>query len=94
VTVARPHGHAMVMVVDHGCGIEAKDLPHIFEPFYRSDPARARDTGGSGLGLASVEQIVRLHRGTIRLRSVPGRGATFVVYLPSAPAAAESPAAS
>jgi len=91
VTVARPHGHAMVMVVDHGCGIEPQDLPHIFEPFYRSDPARARDTGGSGLGLAIVEQIVRLHRGTIKVTSVPGRGSAFVVYLPSATAAAGSP---
>jgi len=93
VTVARPHGHAMVMVMDHGCGIEPQDLPHIFEPFYRSDPARARDTGGSGLGLAIVEQIVRLHRGTIKLTSVPGRGSAFVVYLPSATAAAGSPSA-
>jgi signal transduction histidine kinase len=86
VTVARPHGHGMVMVVDHGCGIEPQDLPHIFEPFYRSDPARARDTGGSGLGLAIVEQIVRMHRGTIKLTSVPGRGSAFVVYLPGATA--------
>ncbi len=85
VTVARPHGRAMVMVVDHGCGIEPPDLPHIFEPFYRADPARARDSGGTGLGLAIVEQIVRLHRGTIKVSSPPGRGATFVVYLPSAP---------
>jgi heavy metal sensor kinase len=87
VTVARPHGHAMVMVLDHGCGIEPQDLPHIFEPFYRADPARARDSGGTGLGLAIVEQIVRLHRGTIKVDSTPGRGATFVVYLPSAPGA-------
>jgi two-component system sensor histidine kinase SenX3 len=85
VTVARPHGHAMVMVVDHGCGIEPHDQAHIFEPFYRADPARARDTGGSGLGLAIVEQIVKMHRGTIKIDSAPGRGSTFAVYLPSAP---------
>lgn len=88
VTVARPHGHAMLMVVDQGCGIEPRDLPHIFEPFYRSDPARARETGGFGLGLAIVEQIVRLHRGTIKVASVPGRGTVFTVYLPNAPAGA------
>jgi len=91
VTVARPHGHAMLMVVDHGCGIDAEDLPHIFEPFYRADPARARATGGSGLGLAIVEQIVRLHGGTIKVASVPGRGSVFAVYLPSATAPAGSP---
>lgn len=85
VSVARPHGHAMVLVADHGCGIPPEDLPHIFEPFYRADPARARDTGGSGLGLAIVEQIVRLHRGTIKVASTPGSGSTFAVYLPSAP---------
>lgn len=91
VTVAQPHGHAMVMVVDHGCGIEPRDLPHIFEPFYRADPARARDTGGSGLGLAIVEQIVRQHHGDIRVTSVPGRRSAFVVYLPSAPPRPGSP---
>lgn len=85
LTVGRPKGHGMVMVSDHGCGIDSEDLPHIFEPFYRADPARARDTGGSGLGLAIVGQIVRLHRGTIKVASVPGRGSTFAVYLPSAP---------
>ena len=85
VRVAQPHGHAMVLVADQGCGIHPEDLPHIFEPFYRADPARARDTGGSGLGLAIVDQIVRLHRGTVKVASTPGSGSTFAVYLPSAP---------
>jgi signal transduction histidine kinase len=76
----------MLTILDHGCGISPAALPHIFEPFYRADPARARETGGTGLGLAIVDQIVRVHRGRIKVSGTPGRGSTFVVYLPSAPA--------
>ncbi len=84
ITVARARGHAMVAVLDHGCGIGPSDLPHIFEPFYRADPARARETGGAGLGLSIAQQLVRLHGGRIKVASVPGRGSTFAVYLPEA----------
>lgn len=81
--VGRANGSAFLSVLDHGCGIAPSDLPHVFEPFYRADPARARDTGGTGLGLAIVDQIVRLHGGEVRVATTPGKGATFVVYLPS-----------
>ena len=82
VSVGRVNGSAFLSVLDHGCGIAVADLPHVFEPFYRADPARARDTGGTGLGLAIVDQIVRLHGGQVKVASVPGQGSTFIVYLP------------
>ena len=78
-------GCASVSVSDHGCGIDADDLSHIFEPFYRTDPARARDTGGTGLGLAIADQIVRAHGGAIAVSSDPGAGSTFTMTLPLAP---------
>ena len=84
VSVARVDRDAVVTVRDSGCGIGAADLPHIFEPFFRADPARARDTGGSGLGLAIVDQIVRAHGGHIDVSSAPDEGATFAVVLPLA----------
>ena len=78
---------AHVSVRDHGCGIDAGDVPHIFEPFYRADPARARETGGTGLGLAIADQIARAHGGGISVASEPGIGSTFTLNLPLAPIA-------
>lgn len=74
---------ARVTVADTGCGIAPEDFPHIFEPFYRADPARARDTGGTGLGLAIAEQVARAHGGRIDVTSMPGIGSTFVLVLPA-----------
>jgi two-component system OmpR family sensor kinase len=90
LSVGTAKGQAMLSVLDHGCGIEAADLQHIFEPFYRADPARARDSGGTGLGLAIMDEIVRLHGGEVRVSSTPKRGSSFVVYLPARPAASPS----
>lgn len=81
--LAEADGQAVVTVRDEGCGISADDLPHIFEPFYRADPARARDTGGTGLGLAIADQIVRAHGGEIRVASELGRGSTFTILVPT-----------
>jgi len=76
------HAQACCQIVDSGIGISAEDLPHIFERFFRADPARNREEGGTGLGLAIGEWIVQAHRGRIEVESVPGRGSTFRVLIP------------
>jgi signal transduction histidine kinase len=70
-------------VSDSGSGIAAEDLPHIFERFYRADPARRHD-GSAGLGLAIAQWIVTAHRGRIQAANRPGQGSTFTVQLPAA----------
>ena len=75
-------------VRDTGIGIAAGDLPHIFERFWRADPARSRtgDRPGVGLGLAIAKWIVEAHGGSITVQSRPGRGTMFIIRLPKAPA--------
>lgn len=73
-----------VRVDDHGPGIPPESLPHLFEPYYRVDPARQR-TGGVGLGLSITKAIVDLHHGTIRAENRPEGGARFTVWLPMEP---------
>jgi heavy metal sensor kinase len=74
-------GHASLAVQDTGIGIAPEDAGRIFEPFLRLDDARARETGGAGLGLAIARAIVLAHGGTLTLRSEPGAGSSFVVRL-------------
>ncbi|MGQ0560510.1 MAG: sensor histidine kinase [Gemmatimonadota bacterium] len=83
VTVsARRNGkRTHVTVADTGAGIPASALPHVFERFFRADPARAR--GGAGLGLSIARWIVDSHRGRIELESTEGRGTTVRVSLPA-----------
>ncbi|NOS35439.1 MAG: two-component sensor histidine kinase, partial [Deltaproteobacteria bacterium] len=73
---------AVVMVSDTGVGIGAEDIPHLFDRFYRVDKARTREAGGAGLGLSICKNIVEAHGGRIEVRSEPGEGSTFSVYLP------------
>lgn len=76
---------AEVKIQDTGEGIPPDALPRLFERFYRADPARARDPGGTGLGLPIAKWIVDQHGGSIALVSQPGQGTTISVTLPVAP---------
>ena len=73
------------MVTDTGIGIEAGDLEHIFERFYRTDASRERSTGGFGLGLSIVRDLVEAMGGTVRAESVVGEGSRFSVTLRAVP---------
>jgi two-component system phosphate regulon sensor histidine kinase PhoR len=70
-------------VIDSGTGIAAEHLPKIFNRFYRVDKGRSRQEGGTGLGLAIVKHIIQYHNGQITVSSVPGKGTTFHIRLPS-----------
>jgi two-component system, OmpR family, phosphate regulon sensor histidine kinase PhoR len=76
-------GTVRITVADSGCGIPLKDIPRIFERFYRVDKARSRDLGGTGLGLAIVKHIILEHDGTIEVDSTEGEGSTFTLIFPS-----------
>ena len=80
-------GLAVITVSDTGIGLDPADADRIFEPFVRLDAARARDTGGAGLGLAIARSIAVAHGGTLTVESRPGAGSRFVLRLPLAPAA-------
>ncbi|MGD0393403.1 MAG: HAMP domain-containing sensor histidine kinase [Acidimicrobiales bacterium] len=82
LSVVEEDESAVIRVHDDGPGIEPGDASRIFEPFFRSDPSRARSSGGAGLGLAIVAAIVTAHHGTVWVE--PGPGATFEVRLPRA----------
>ncbi len=69
-------------VCDTGIGISAKDLPQLFERFHRVSGARGRTYEGSGIGLALVQELVKLHGGTVRVESEPGVGSSFIVSIP------------
>jgi len=85
---ARPDGdRVQVIVTDTGVGIQPEHLPRVFERFYRVDPARSRDDGGTGIGLAIARSIVESHGGRIVAESDPGHGSVFTFDLPAVEAA-------
>ncbi|MDZ7300776.1 MAG: heavy metal sensor histidine kinase [candidate division KSB1 bacterium] len=82
ISVRRSNTQAIIIVSDTGIGIAPEHLEHIFERFYRIDPDRSRETGGSGLGLSICAAIAHAHGGEIRVESTVGKGSTFEVKLP------------
>jgi len=73
----------LITVSDTGEGIPPDDLPFVFDRFYRADKSRSRASGGSGIGLAIVKQLVEAHGGKVRAESQSGQGTTFGFTLPS-----------
>lgn len=76
------HATVQLKVQDSGPGMDATELAHVFDRFYRGDRSRQRHEGGSGLGLAIAKSIVVAHNGRIWAESAPGQGATFIIELP------------
>jgi len=84
IAISAQDGTAQLSVVDHGPGLRPEDRERIFEPFYRADPSRSRDSGGAGLGLSIVNAVVVAHGGHVQVKETSGGGATFEVALPLA----------
>ena len=82
VTLNYENKAIIIEVNDTGIGISEKDLPFIFERFYRSDESRNKNTGGSGIGLTITKAIVEAHKGTITVKSILGIGSTFILTFP------------
>ena len=90
----RRRSEVRITVSDHGPGIPAADLPHIFEPFYRGADAIERQIQGHGLGLSLVRRIVVAHGGKVNVSTRPGAGTSFTITLPAAaPDTSASPVA-
>jgi signal transduction histidine kinase len=85
ITSADKDDYIEIAVVDNGAGIPSKDLPRIFERFYRVDKARSKELGGTGLGLSIVKHIVEAHGGTVSVESEVGKGSRFSFTLSKAP---------
>lgn len=84
VSAAQNGDGVVICVADDGPGIPERDMPSLFEPFYRVDRSRSKRTGGYGLGLSIAKRIVEAHGGTISVQNNPDRGASFTITLPSA----------
>jgi signal transduction histidine kinase len=78
--------HVILAVADSGCGIPETDLERIFSRFSRATPYRSREAGGFGLGLPTVAAIAEAHHGSVRVNSTVGKGSTFELLIPAAPA--------
>lgn len=85
ITGSRSGKHGLISVTDHGQGIATRDLPHIFDRFYRADQSRTSSyADGYGIGLALAKKIVHQHDGEIVATSTPGKGSIFTISLPLA----------
>jgi two-component system OmpR family sensor kinase len=84
IDIAVSGSEVSVEVADDGPGIPAGDADRVFDRFYRVDPSRSRERGGSGLGLSIVSAIVAAHGGTVAARPAPTGGSRIVVMLPAA----------
>ena len=82
IVVTEEPNDVTVLVRDNGIGIGEEALGRIFDRFYRADDSRTRETGGTGLGLSIVQQVVKLHEGTIHVVSDQGSGTTFTIIFP------------
>ncbi|MER7925738.1 MULTISPECIES: HAMP domain-containing sensor histidine kinase [unclassified Streptomyces] len=86
LTAWREAGTVVLTVSDTGSGIAPENLTHVFDRFWRADQSRSRRTGGSGLGLSIVRDLVAAHNGTVEATSEPGTGSVFTLRLPNAEA--------
>ena len=82
LTLKSENDSIVIELKDNGIGISEKDLPFIFERFYRSDESRDKNTGGLGIGLTIVKAIVEAHKGSINVTSTLGKGSTFFIRFP------------
>jgi len=82
ISLSTYRDEVVVIVEDNGIGIPEKDLPYVFERFYRVDKARSRKEGGTGIGLAICEWIAKAHHGRIEVDSELGKGSKFSIFLP------------
>lgn len=82
ISAAKTGSTVLTEIRDTGIGIEASEIPRIFERFYRVDKARSRNSGGTGLGLAIVKHLVEAHKGSISVKSEVGKGTSFIIELP------------
>ena len=85
VRIWRESGTAILGVEDQGCGLDAEDVKHVFEPFFRTEQARHDGQSGVGLGLAVAARIAATLGGSLDLRSEPGTGSLFTLRLPEVP---------
>ena len=83
ITAGTKGDKVFVNVSDNGIGIPEKDLPRLFERFYRVDKARSRESGGTGLGLSIAKEILNQHQGDIQIESVYGEGTSVTITLPA-----------
>ncbi|HOJ43677.1 MAG TPA: ATP-binding protein, partial [Syntrophorhabdaceae bacterium] len=81
ISVTQDDNNSVIIVEDTGIGIPENAIPRIFERFYTVDKSRSKKLGGTGLGLSIVKHIVLLHKGTIDVQSVYGKGTRFIVTL-------------